>query len=223
MRARIFHSALAVVALSFGCERCRPGPQVVPPPGSGTVMAGQPFSLVWPNEQVPKACIEIPAGAVPAGTEVTISLNVDSREPSNWPAAFRNWRQQGPGRTVYMPLIEFSASPEFTITNPDSFFTVGICARYHERDGDPETAPGEAAQVAHPSGDGETLELLERTPSPCQCSPGSNQGQQGALGRASAVLAGTPLVPERLEASALAEEGLGGKGGSFSPFGVVRP
>jgi hypothetical protein len=122
-----------------------------------------------------------------------------------------------------MPLIEFSASPEFTITNPDSFFTVGICARYYEHDGDPETAPGEAAQVAHPS-NGETLELLERTPtSPCQCSPGSNPGQQGALGRASAVLAGTPLVPERLEASALAEEGLGGKGGSFSPFGVVRP
>jgi hypothetical protein len=186
-------------------------------------MAGQPFSLVWPNEQAPKACIEIPAGAVPAGTEVTISLNVDSKNPSDWPAPFRNWRQQGPGRTVYMPLIEFSASPEFTITNPDSFFTVGICARYYEHDGDPETAPGEAAQVAHPSGDGQTLELLERAISPCQCLPGSNPGQQGALGRASAVLAGTPLVPERLEASALAEEGLGGKGGSFSPFGVVRP
>jgi hypothetical protein len=227
MRARILLSALMVVAVSVGCGR-EPGPKGTPAAKSGTVVAGETFSLAWPSDQTPKACIEIPADAVPAGTEVTISLNVDSKNPSEWPAAFRNWRQESPGRTVYMPLIEFSATPAFTITNPASFFTVGICARYkgYEEDadaqeGDPDTAPGPAARIAHPSG-GQTLELLEWAESPCQC-PGSNQGQRGALGRASAVLAGTPLVPERLEASALAEEGLGGKGGSFSPFGVVRP
>lgn len=229
MKVRILHSALAVVALSLGFESCRPGAQVTPAAQSGTVVAGQTFSLAWPNDQAPKACIEIPANAVPAGTEVTISLNVDSNNPSNWPAPFRNWRQQASGRTVYMPLIEFSATPAFTITNPDSFFTVGICARYKDQEddpdtqeGDPDTAPGSTAQVAHPS-DGQTLELLERALSPCQCSPGSNPGQQGAVGRASAVLAGTLLVPEPLEASVLAQQGLGGTGGSFSPFGVVQP
>jgi hypothetical protein len=224
MRAGILHSALAVVALSFGC-----GPELSS--RGGTVVAGQPFSLVWPNDRAPKACIEIPADAVPAGTEVTISLNVDSNDPSNWPAAFRNWRHQASGRTVYMPLIEFSASPEFRITNPNSFFTVGICARYkmgkedtdpEVREDDPETAPGGSAQVAHPSGN--TLELLVQAPSPCQCrGPGSNSGQRSALGRAGAVFAGTPLVPDPLEASVVAQQGLGGKGGSFSPFGVVRP
>jgi hypothetical protein len=231
MRARIFQSALAVVALTFGCEREGPGPKVTPPPGSGTVEAGQPFRLVWPNDERPQACIEIPADAVPAGTEVSISVNVNSNNPSEWPAAFRDWHEQAPGRTVYMPLIEFSADSEFTITNPDSFFTVGICARYRrgEDDPDPElleddptTEPGPSGQVAHPSGG--TLEFLTPAPTPCPCHrTGPNSGRQNALSRAGALLAGTPLLPDRLEASVVAEEGLGGKGGSFSPFGVVRP
>jgi hypothetical protein len=222
---------LAVVALTFGCEREGPGPKGTPPPGSGTVEAGKPFLLVWPNDQAPKACIEIPADAVPAGTEISISMNVNSNNPSEWPAAFRSWREMGSGRTVYMPLIEFSANPEFTIANPDSFFTVGICARYRrgEDDPDPElleddptTEPGPSAQVAHPSGD--TLEFLADTTTPCPCHrTGPNSKQQNALRRAGALLAGTPLLPDPLEASVVAEEGLGGKGGSFSPFGVVRP
>lgn len=223
MRARIFHCALAVLALTLGCEREGPRPQ--------TVKAGQPFRLVWPNEQAPKACIEIPADAVPAGTEISISVNVNSNNPSEWPAEFRAWHAEAPGRTVYMPLIEFSANPEFTITDPASFFTVGICARYRggEDDPDPElleddptTEPGTSARVAHPSGG--TLEFLTPADSPCPCRGlGPNSGQGNALSRAGALLAGTPLVPDRLEASVVAQQGLGGTGGSFSPFGVVRP
>lgn len=235
MRARIFHCALAVLALTLGCKGEGPGPRETPPPGSGKVVAGQPFRKVWPSEQAPQACIVIPADAVPAGTEITISPKVNSNNPSEWPAAFRDWHGQAPGRTVYMPLIEFSASPAFTITNPDSFFTVGICARYRsgEDDPDPElleddpttepgTWPETSARVAHPSGG--TLEFLADTATPCPCHrTGPNSEQRNALSRAGVLLAGTPLQPDRLEASVVAEEGLGGKGGSFSPFGVVRP
>ena len=230
MKARIFHCALAVLALTLGCDGEGAGPKAHPPK-SGVVEAGKPFRLVWPNDKAAQACIEIPADAVPAGTEVSISMNVNSNNPSEWPAAFRDWHVEAPGRTVYMPLIEFSANPEFTIANPDSFFTVGICARYRrgEDDSDPElqeddptTDPGSSAQVAHPWGG--TLEFLTPEDTPCPCRRlGPNSGGQNALSRAGALLAGTPLVPDRLEASVVAEEGLGGKGGSFSPFGVVRP
>jgi hypothetical protein len=232
MRVTVLHLALMVVVLSLGCEResgsepglelePEPEPEVAPAARSGTVVADSVFRLAWPNDQATRACIEIPANAVPAGTKVTISLNVDSNDPSRWPEAFRNWRQQDPGRKVYRPLIELSADSAFTITDTTSYFTVGICARYGEQEDDPEIDPGETAQVAHPSE--QTLELLERVSSPCQCSSGSSQDRQGASGRASAVLAGTLLVPGPLEASVLTDQGLGGKGGSFSPFGVVRP
>jgi hypothetical protein len=194
-------------------------------------VAGQPFRLVWPNDNRPKACIVIPADAVPAETEVTISMSVNSNNPSDWPGAFRDWHVEAPGRTVYMPLIEFSASPEFTITNPTSFFTVGICARYRRGPDDPDpelleddptSEPGPSGQVAHASGG--TLEFLTPADTPCPCRRlGPNSGQRNALSRAGALLAGTPLVPDRLEASVVAEQGLGGTGGSFSPFGVVRP
>jgi hypothetical protein len=229
MSVRTCVSALSAVALLLAGQHCQSEPEeeappaaeaepmeeAPPPPGvSDTVRAGETFELAWPSDASSLACIEIPADAVAAGTVVTIS------PVAGMPGPISEYCGRG-GHTCYHPIIDFSASPAVTITGPDSF-RVGICARYNEQAADPADPPGATAVVAHLVSSTEEIETLPRDSSPCTC-PGPQAVQQSGLGPVDALLAGSLLRPAPLHAAAVAYEGLGGKGGSLSPFFVVRP
>jgi len=189
----------------------------LPPQGlvqSGIVEAGQDFELAWPNRRAPRACIKIPAstigsdsGKVAPGTEITIGLVTGSPEPQDHPLPFH-------GRKVFPPIIDFSANPSFTITDSRDFFTMGICAWYHHS----EIDSFEKARLAHPvSG---TLVFLDRdTPCPLRCEVDPTASTTSYLQQ---LFGGSPLSATPLYANPR-EGGLGGRGGSLSPFAAVVP
>jgi hypothetical protein len=197
-----------------------------------TVVAGMDLELRWPTQQVnaAQACIKIPAGAigqgegkVAPGTEIAITRISQSTSPSDWPRRFRiNHRDvSGPERRlVFPPIFEFSADPPFTINDPTNYFTIGICAQYHQSD----VNAIKDAHVARPSAaHRDSLDFLDkRTPCDLKCTPASMVSREGATSYLLRQLfAGSPFTATSLYAFP-AEGGLGGGGGSLSPFGVVE-
>jgi len=178
-----------------------------PPPGptvEGTVEAGEPFVLAWNNE---KACIEIPADAVPEGTVITIELvgNVVGQ-------SLKQEAQQHGYPTVLPPVYEFSADPAFEIQDPDKRYTMGICANSGQGNEFPDGV--EIARFGDTFG---TLESVSR--------PGCLTCPNGESARASSksFLSGSFLDPTPLHAAPLKQEGIGGRGSGLSKFAVVAP
>lgn len=201
---------------------------------SGTVQAGQDFYLAWPNEHMPRACIEFGRNVVPNGTVVTISLGTDSsfaQNPTAYPPAWQNDSSWG---KKYPPIIDFSFSPNYTIPDYSDYFTIGICANYDARTGPITPGKGRGPErpqhpfignyVAHPDPTDPDNLLKKLEPAlPCElrCRSGLSFNNRGPFERVWELFEGTPFNPTSLYAEPPEEGGVGGKGGSLSPFGVV--
>lgn len=193
-----------------------------------TVVAGQAFALGWPNLTAPKAYIKIPAsaigdeaGKVAPGTEITISLVTESPESRDHPKRFRKHE-----KTVFPPIVEFSADPSFAITDANDYLTIAMCVQYRG------TPPPQLKLARAPA----TSEMLEFWPRlqgeerdvlcALRCNPAPPNsgycGSRAATRFLRQLFAGSPFTATPLYALPEPEGGLGGKGGSTSPFAAVE-
>jgi hypothetical protein len=219
---RYLISALLLTALIVGWQRSAVAQHYV----RGIVTADQDFELGWPNQTAPKACINIPsdaigpnAGQVPVDTEITISLVSESESETDWPRVFREHnRPEHPNqRLVFPPIVEFSSDRPFTITNADHYFTIGICGQYRNQ----TKNRFENSQLGHPNADSSGLDfLLPRSPCTLRCDQIVSRG--GATGYLRQLFAGSPFTATPLYAVPVKEGGLGGGGGSLSPFAAAE-
>lgn len=220
---------LLVVPLACG-PRAEDGDEPAPPdttpsdttvrppedgPGvSGTAMPGEAFDLAWPNRNAARACIHIPAGTIDEPTEVSIDKLIEV------PPGFR----QG-GRPVFSNAFEFTADPPIPENgDPDDDLTIGLCAFVDPHEHDPYHDPD--ARVARLTPNDEVQEFRIAHPCYLRCSDyiGRPPSSPGSASTQTSLLDGTVLSPTTLHAEgAMAEEGIGGKGGGLSPFAVVGP
>jgi hypothetical protein len=219
---RYFISALLLTALIVGWQRSAIAQASV----SGDVVAGEDFVLGWP-QNAPKAHIKIPAsaigegeGKVAPGTQVTISLVTESSESVDHPKRFKD-HAKNTGKKVFAPIVAFSADPSFTITNEADYFTIAMCVQYHGAD----TPRFNKAQLARAPANTTSLEFL--TPANekadlcyLRCTPDCNGSSSARFLRQ--LFAGSPFSASPLYAAPEPEGGLGGKGGSTSPFAAVE-
>lgn len=178
-----------------------------PPPPSPTIqgtVGANGLTLGWYNG---KACIEIPADAVPEGTVITIELVGDVVGRS-----LKEQAEQHGYPTVLPPVYEFSAEPGFEIEDPKKSYTMGICAN----SGRGKPFPNGAAIARF----GDTFGTLESADAPAclRCPNG-----ESARANSNSFLSGSFLDPTPLHAAPLAEEGIGGRGTGLSTFAVVAP
>lgn len=198
---------------------------------TGTISdAGGDFVLRWPSDHGVKACIMIPEtviGDTPPwkvnpGTEVTISLypGGESSECIDLPKPFCD--HETAGKKVFRPIVEFSANPHIDLGGNRKDITIAICAQY------PHGTPVgeiEALQVARSTGS--SLDPWDRVavPAACnlRCPPGPMASKVGASGYLRQLFARSPFAVSPLFAAPAPEGGLGGGGGSLSPFGIIEP
>jgi hypothetical protein len=219
---RYLISALLFTALIVGWQRSAVAQASV----SGDVVAGEDFLLGWP-QNAPKAHIKIPAsaigegeGKVAPGTQITISLVTESSESIDHPKRFKD-HAKDTGKKVFPPIVAFSADPSFTITNAADYFTVAMCVQYHPSD----TPHFNNARLARAPANTTSLEFLipaNEKADLChlRCTPDCNRSSSTSFLRQ--LFAGSPFSPTPLYALPEPEGGLGGKGGSGSPFAAVE-
>lgn len=210
--------------LMLGCQDSqkntqgvRPSIQQNPRWVAKTVVENEPFDLAWKDaDGKEKACIHIDSDKSTEldGTTIYMKLNSPVGEPGELlPEAFRAAARAG--RTVYLPIFLIQADRDLPSELARDFFTIGICAHYPVG-GEKEFYEAGLAHTVRG-----TLEYLEEA-APCElrCDLGNvpYTQQEGSIGR---VFRGTPLNPSPLFASP-EERGVGGKGGTLSPFGVVE-
>jgi hypothetical protein len=238
---RYFISVLLLTALIVGWQRSGFAQ------GAGataTRTEGVAFELGWPEGEHPsgrpkaKACIKIPPDAVLyekgtdrviKKTEITIGPNTESGHNEDWPDAFQNHHRNDPDhpnqrRLVFAPIINLSTTPAFEIRDTTQYFTIGICARYDHRDKNDVRQHGQMARAVTP----DSLEFLVRVPDGELCNLRCPHAPQphaagSATGYLRELFARSPFTATPLYALPNpAEGGLGGKGGSGSPFAVAE-
>lgn len=166
-----------------------------------TVRQGEVFELGFPDDEAVRACIKIPADAVPAGTEVSISLITNRSWPDSLPAPFRRAREGG--RIVFPPVFEFKAQPGFEIGDASARAAIGICVDYTLVN----TVFFEKTRLARPAVAGDSLEYADLA-NPCtlSCAPSPRHYRTAALKR---LFAGSPLSATTLHANTISA-GVGG-------------
>jgi hypothetical protein len=226
---RYLISALLLTVLIVGWQQPAVG-QIV----QGSVVTGQDFVLGWPTIRRPAACIEIPGtaigpnpGQIPNNTVIQIRRLSHSDESEDWPEearAFKNHHRPEPGpnrRMVFPPIFEFSANQSFTISDPSNHLTIGICAQYHPSD----TAAIRRAKIAR-AVSANALDFWDRVPPPnclrCRNNPAPMPPGDEATGYLRQLFAGSPFTATPLYALPEPEGGLGGDGGSLSPFAAAE-
>jgi hypothetical protein len=218
---RYLISVLLLITLIVGWQR----PAAAQADVTDTIGSqGGDFVLGWPAGRQKKACIKIkdadigPRGnQVDPGTKITISLVTESHErDKDWPKPFVDYDGQPSQNRVFPPIIGFSADPPINLAGTP--LTIAMCVQY------PGNAPV-GLQLAHPveRGGNTVLDPWPAVTVPADCNLRCYQPPEAGvtidfLGR---LFAASPFSVTPLYAVPLAEGGLGGGGGSLSPFAAV--
>ncbi|MEJ2153506.1 MAG: hypothetical protein P8Y29_11340, partial [Gemmatimonadota bacterium] len=217
---RYLISLVFLIALIVGWQRSAIAQADV----TGIVAQGSDFVLRWPSDGHERACIVIPEGVigdtpswkVDNGTVVTIHKLTGSLECEDLPPEF--CAHEGTGKRVYRPIMEFSAVPAINLGGTRDDITIAVCGQYLS--GTP--APNSSSdRVTRSTGNG--LEFWKPVAVPPSCNlrcPGPSAVLQGgATGYLRQLFAGSPFTATPLYAFPF-EGGLGGGGGSLSPFAI---
>jgi hypothetical protein len=188
---------------------------------------------------------EYPWQLTPNQANITISLVTESAELRDHPPRFQAY-EQGTNKRVFAPIVRISADEPLTIpeTHPDSI-SIAMCVQYRNtpppalrvarpRPGwNSKTDPGTEALEIWPrfptplsDADAEVLCSLRCRPAPpnagLNCANHPHPWPMSSTSFLSQLFAGSPFSPTQLYALPEPEGGLGGKGGSGSPFAAVE-
>lgn len=210
---------LLLTALVVGWQR-----PVIAQAVTGIVSADADFDLAFPNQNSPKACVHIPQDVIGTGpnrvrpgTLITLRLVTESPDPNDWVEPFKSHP-----KPWFRPIFDFSAVPPFNLGGPNSqAVTVAMCVHYPPSF-DATTLTLARGVDTDGDGDLETMDFWPRvTPCKLRCEPAPMPTNGSAIGYLGQLFAGSPFSPTPLYALPEPEGGLGGKGGSGSPFAAA--
>jgi len=210
---------VSLIALSLGltalaCERPAEEPEDQEPVAGDTTALPPPDSLVetiggdWiVRAQSGKACVSVPPSAIPQGDTLDVQIKLVTPAPLEF----------GGASQVFPPVYDFSVTDENG--DPTQFadsVVFAICVNY----GSEQKPPGVTLARTTPDNILDVLPYAD-VPAACRltCSSPSPPASATWLDD---LFRGSPMTPTPAHA-AVAQEGLGGKGGGTSPFAGVVP